>query len=237
MTASILVVDDAREMQEILYHSLASEGFQVVTAGNGEDAVGRLEAREFDVIVTDLVLPGCDGLEVLERARLLDPRAVVILMTGYASLGTAITALRRGANDYLEKPFPLDELTLRVRRLLQHRDVVGRERLQQRALNQRPTGHDLIGDSGAMRSVREQIARSALTRRSSDGVRACALSMSLTRDAIFSLPVSLCESTVAPCPSRSRNRPLSRRRSSAAVSHSAASDWRSIWTVPATSCA
>jgi len=164
VTASILVVDDAREMQEILYHSLASEGFQVVTAGNGEDAVGRLEAQEFDVIVTDLVLPGCDGLEVLERARLLDPRAVVILMTGYASLGTAITALRRGANDYLEKPFPLDELTLRVRRLLQHRDVVGRERLQQRALNQRPTGHDLIGDSGAMRSVREQIARSALTR-------------------------------------------------------------------------
>ena len=163
MTASILVVDDLPAMREMLSQSLASEGYRVATAGSGEEAVTRLEEQEFDVIVTDLVMPGLGGLDVLERARLLDPRAAVILMTAYASLDTAIAALRRGACDYLEKPFTVGDLKLRVRRLLQYREMVWRERLLQRALHPRPSGHTLIGESGAIRAVRDQIARSAGT--------------------------------------------------------------------------
>jgi len=163
MTASILVVDDLPALREMLSQSLASEGYRVATAGSGEEAVTRLEEQEFDVIVTDLVMPGLGGLDVLERARLLDPRAAVILMTAYASLDTAIAALRRGACDYLEKPFTVSDLKLRVRRLLQYREMVWRERLLQRALHPRPSGHTLIGESGAIRAVRDQIARSAGT--------------------------------------------------------------------------
>ena len=163
MTASILVVDDLPALREMLSQSLASEGYRVATAGSGEEAVTRLEEQEFDVIVTDLVMPGLGGLDVLERARLLDPRAAVILMTAYASLDTAIAALRRGACDYLEKPFTVGDLKLRVRRLLQYREMVWRERLLQRALHPRPSGHTLIGESGAIRAVRDQIARSAGT--------------------------------------------------------------------------
>jgi len=163
MTASILVVDDLPAMREMLSQSLASEGYRVATAGSGEEAVTRLEEQEFDVIVTDLVMPGLGGLDVLEKARLLDPRAAVILMTAYASLDTAIAALRRGACDYLEKPFTVGDLKLRVRRLLQYREMVWRERLLQRALHPRPSGHTLIGESGAIRAVRDQIARSAGT--------------------------------------------------------------------------
>ncbi len=163
MTASILVVDDLPAIREMLNQSLASEGYRVATAGSGEEAVTRLEEQEFDVIVTDLVMPGLGGLDVLEKARLLDPRAAVILMTAYASLDTAIAALRRGACDYLEKPFTMGDLKLRVRRLLQYREMVWRERLLQRALHPRPSGHTLIGESGAIRTVRDQIARSGGT--------------------------------------------------------------------------
>ena len=109
----------------MLNQSLASEGYRVATAGSGEEAVTCLEEQEFDVIVTDLVMPGLGGLDVLEKARLLDPRAAVILMTAYASLDTAIAALRRGACDYLEKPFTVGDLKLRVRRLLQYRKHQG----------------------------------------------------------------------------------------------------------------
>jgi two-component system response regulator PilR (NtrC family) len=163
VTASILVVDDAPAMQEMLQCSLASEGYRVATAGSGEEALSRLEDQEFDVIVTDLVMPGLGGLDVLERSRLLDPHSAVILMTGHPSLDTAIAALRRGACDYIEKPFPLADLTQRVQHLIRHRDVIWRERLRQRALHPRPAGHPLVGESAAIRTVREQIARSART--------------------------------------------------------------------------
>jgi DNA-binding NtrC family response regulator len=98
----------------------------VATAGNGEEALSRIEEEEFDVIVTDIVMPGLGGLDVLEKSRLLGPQSAVILMTGHPSLDTAIAALRRGACDYIEKPFHLDGLMLRVRHLLGHREMVWR---------------------------------------------------------------------------------------------------------------
>jgi DNA-binding NtrC family response regulator len=164
MTASILVVDDLPRMREILNHALAFEGYRVATASSGEEALTRIEEQEFDVIVTDIVMPGVGGLEILEKSRLLDPRVAVILMTGYATLDTAIAALRSGACDYLEKPFPIDELKLRVRRLIQLRDELWKERLQQRAVQPRPDGPILIGESAPMRAVRDQIAKSARAR-------------------------------------------------------------------------
>ena len=164
MTASILVVDDEPLMQDALEVSLRSQGYRVATATSGEEALTRIEAQEFDVIVSDLVLPGLDGLAVLERSRTLNPRAGVILMTAYATLETAIAAFRRGACDYLEKPFDLDDLTRRVQRVLRDRqedDRRGRPAL--RPPSRVAPHHVLIGESDAMRAVREQIARSAAT--------------------------------------------------------------------------
>ncbi|HYB44463.1 MAG TPA: sigma-54 dependent transcriptional regulator [Candidatus Methylomirabilis sp.] len=165
MDASILVVDDTPATKEILNRSLAVEGYRVATAGSGEEALSRLEEEKFDVIVTDIVMPGVGGLEVLERSRLLDPRVAVILMTGYATLETAIAALRRGACDYLEKPFALDELKQRLERLIQRREKPGWEpaREEPPASPSPPTARALIGESAAMRAVREQIARCAYT--------------------------------------------------------------------------
>ncbi len=163
MPASILVVDDEAATQEILNSLLAAEGYRVATAGSGEEALTRIQDEEFDLIVTDIVMPGLNGLAVLERSRILNPRAAVMLMTAYASVETAIAALRRGACDYVEKPFCLDDLKLRVRRSLRDREATWRERLAQRALPAPPAAHTLVGDSAAVRAVREQIARSAAT--------------------------------------------------------------------------
>src|SRR6185295_11308065 len=95
MPSSILVVDDVVAMQEMLTSSLSSDGYKVATASSGEEAISRIAEEEFDVILTDIVMPGVGGLAVLERSRLLNPRAAVILMTAYASLETAIAALRQ----------------------------------------------------------------------------------------------------------------------------------------------
>ena len=164
MPSSILVVDDVPAMQRMLTSSLSSDGYQVETASSGEEAISRIAEQEFDVILADIVMPGVGGLVVLERSRLLNPRAAVILMTAYASLETAIAALRHGAWDYLEKPFCLDELTARVERVLDQREALWRERLRSRDAHQpRPVAEALVGESGAMGALREQIARSART--------------------------------------------------------------------------
>jgi DNA-binding response OmpR family regulator len=164
MTASILVVDDEPLMQDALEVSLSSQGYRVATATSGEEALARIEAQEFDVIVSDLVLPGLDGLAVLERSRTLNPRAGVILMTAFATLETAIAAFRQGACDYLEKPFDIDDLTRRVQRVLREREEDDRRgRLVPRPPPRTAPHHVLVGESDSMRAVRGWIARSAAT--------------------------------------------------------------------------
>src|SRR5207245_8102283 len=129
--------------------------------GSGEEALTRVEEQDFDVIVTDIVMPGLNGLEVLERSRVLNPRVSVIVMTAYAALETAITALRGGACDYLEKPFSVDVLKERVQRLLQYRETIWKDGLVRRAV-QAPSGsHTLVWGSEGIAAVGEQVGGAA----------------------------------------------------------------------------
>ena len=161
MTASILVVDDESTTQDTLGTFLEGEGYRVATAGSGREALTRLEAEAFDVIVTDVVMPGVSGLDVLEHSRRLSPGAAVILISGYATIEAAIQALRKGACDYLQKPFVLDDLALSVQRLLRHRTGYPEPRLRTPALVPVEIETPLVGASAPMRAVREQIARCA----------------------------------------------------------------------------
>jgi DNA-binding NtrC family response regulator len=162
MSASILVVDDEPAVQDAVGWLLRSEGYQVATVGSGEEALTRLAQQEFDVIVSDIKMPGLTGLDVLERSRELNPRVAVILITAYATVDTAIEALRRGAGDYLRKPFGLSDLRSSVQRVLRHRQAAESGRLP-RALHPRAGDHPLVGDSPAIRAVREHIVRCAPT--------------------------------------------------------------------------
>jgi len=155
---SILVVDDEPTMQDVLQRLLCDQGYAVATAATAEEAVAQLEERDFDVVVSDIVMPGLDGLALLERSRSLNPRAAVILMTAYATVDSAIAALRSGASDFLEKPFLAEELMRCVERALHYREALWKENLRRSVVHPRSAESSLVGDSPAIRAVREQIA-------------------------------------------------------------------------------
>ena len=115
----ILVVDDDQFTLRSTAQVLGSESYQVVTAAGGSEAIGLLRQDSFDLVLTDLRMPEVDGLEVLRWAREIAPRAVVLILTGYASVASAVEALRQGAYDYLVKPYAVDELKLKIERGLE----------------------------------------------------------------------------------------------------------------------
>jgi DNA-binding NtrC family response regulator len=103
--ARILVVDDERGMCEFLHFLLEGEGYEVDEAHSGVDALEKVQSAQFDLVLADIKMPGIDGLEMLRRIRESDEGIVVIVMTGYSSLETAIKAIKSDASDYLTKPF------------------------------------------------------------------------------------------------------------------------------------
>src|SRR3712207_8235219 len=115
---SILVVDDEKSQREILEMILSGEGYDVTTAASGEAALRIARERRFDLALTDLKMTGMDGIELLSRLLAFDSSIIVILLTAHGSIESAKEALRRGAFDYLEKPFERETLLETIRRAL-----------------------------------------------------------------------------------------------------------------------
>ena len=120
----ILVVDDEPHVVQIFQDLLAQRGYEVVSSTNGDDAILKVTNESFDLVLTDINLPGVDGLEVVRAAKAADKDTCVILITGYASTTTAIDALRQGAYDYITKPFDLWETAKAIDRGLESRFLV-----------------------------------------------------------------------------------------------------------------
>ena len=114
----ILVVDDEEIVRGSLATWLEEDGFQVETAPDGPTALGKLRQRAFSIMLVDLKMPGMDGLQVLTEARQIQPDAAVILMTAYATVDTAVQAMKQGAHDYLVKPFEPEALSQMVDHLI-----------------------------------------------------------------------------------------------------------------------
>jgi DNA-binding NtrC family response regulator len=115
----ILVVDDEKFFQDLMANILTEEGYQVRVVGSGEDALKACSEGEFQVVVMDLVLPDIMGTEVLARVRERDPDIAVIMVTAYASMESAISALKAGAYDYIKKPIVKEDLVRSVERALE----------------------------------------------------------------------------------------------------------------------
>ena len=111
----ILVVDDDENSQNILEDLFAIEGFQTKIAKNGQEAIDSLKKEDFSVVLTDLMMPKVNGLQVLREAKALCPYCQVIIITGFASLETALQAIKEGAYDYFTKPFHLEEIKVSVK--------------------------------------------------------------------------------------------------------------------------
>jgi DNA-binding NtrC family response regulator len=160
MSASILVVDDEPILRDALKRLLSLDGYDVAVAGSAEDALGCLPRQGVDVIVSDIRMPGLNGLQLLERLREANPRVGVILFTAYATVDTAVEALRLGANDFLLKPFEMEDLRRSVERVLQLARAGANGRTA-RALSSHPGAAMLVGESPPMIAVRAHTVRCA----------------------------------------------------------------------------
>jgi two-component system response regulator HydG len=159
-TARILVADDKENIPK-LFRRLLPEEYEVVAADDGARALALIASDELDVIVTDLKMPGADGLTVLREAKRIQPDAEVILMTAYGTVQTALTAIKEGAYDYLTKPFEPDEALLAVERALERKRLREQARDLRRALEGAVHFESLVGKSAAMQRVLELMRRAA----------------------------------------------------------------------------
>lgn len=159
----LLIVDDDEEFRGSVVRRFLRRGYPVKEAPSGEAAMALLEQRHFDVAVIDMIMPGINGIQLLQKIRDAHHECEVILLTGQGSIETAVQAMKLGAFDFLTKPFPLSELELLIERAAgQH--LLQKENLQLKAMLQRnsPQG-EMIGQSSAMQSVYRLIERAGPT--------------------------------------------------------------------------
>ena len=159
----VLIVDDDRINLKNLRSIVRKQGYLVDTAAGGEEAFRKMEGRAYDLVLTDLVMKPVDGLAVLARAKRKDPRVQVIVMTGYASVTTAVEAMKRGAFHYVQKPFHPDEVRRVVSLAMEKRRLEGSERQASRRSGSEDGVARILGRSPKMVAVRELIRQIAGT--------------------------------------------------------------------------
>lgn len=157
MADRILVVDDEKIIRESIGYVLTKEGYTVIEAANGKEAYDRLLSEPFDLIISDLEMPEIKGIELLDRAMLVNPQCLFVIITAYGSLETAIAALRKGASDYILKPIEFDELLVKVNRLLSHKKILLENQYLRRELHRDYDFSNIVGQSPEMQKVFETI--------------------------------------------------------------------------------
>ncbi|MDA8169006.1 MAG: sigma-54 dependent transcriptional regulator [Nitrospiraceae bacterium] len=158
----ILVVEDERHMREILKMLLESEGYEVATAEDGTRGIQSIEKEIFNLVITDIKMPGTDGFGILKKALEVSPETVVIMITAFGTMESAIEAMKLGAYDYIHKPFKIDEIRLIIRKALE------KQKLQRQIslLKQRTTVElgDIIARSARMKETLRILPRVAESR-------------------------------------------------------------------------
>ncbi len=115
---NILIIEDEKEIREGLVEFLEDAGFIVDSAENGQQGLGKIGKKDFDVVVTDLIMPVVGGMEVLRETKRIKPHTRVILITAFATVDNAVEAMKAGASDYITKPFRIDEVQTKIRKVL-----------------------------------------------------------------------------------------------------------------------
>ena len=156
----ILVVDDEEIIRESLGGWLEKDGYTVAVAPDGPTALKRIQSERWSILIVDLKMPGMDGLRVLEEAKRLQPDLAVVIMTAYATVDTAVAAMKAGAYDYLVKPFDPEELSLMMQKIVSQQMLVRENAVLRQALKQEYRFRDLLSKSPAMQAVFE-LARTA----------------------------------------------------------------------------
>lgn len=161
--ARILVIDDDESFRSILEYTLRKAGYEVASTGTARDALEKMEAEPFDMVVTDIKLPGMDGMELLREVRRRYPDTFVIMITAYGSIEMAVEAMRHGAYDYITKPLNRDALSMTLQRAFRYRDLREENVRLKEELGERFQPDRIVGRSPAIRDLVHKVRRVAET--------------------------------------------------------------------------
>ena len=158
---SILVVDDELSIREAFYDWLKQEGYEVETAADGLEALAKVKERHYDIMLVDVKMPNLDGISMLKRLKEEDPDTAVVMITAYGAIQDAVEAMKLGANDYLLKPFELDELSLTIEKLVQMQTLAMENLILKDQMASISRFDNLIGQSPPMLNLFETIIKVA----------------------------------------------------------------------------
>lgn len=144
---NILVIEDDKKMREGLVEILAEQGYQVDSAENGQAGLDKIKKKDFDVVLTDLIMPVMGGMDVLRETKRMKPKIHIILITAFATVESAVEAMKAGASDYITKPFKIDEVETKIRRVLAESEF---------------DKHIQILDSDVIKAISNQIRKDAV---------------------------------------------------------------------------
>ena len=155
----IVIVDDEIKITQLLSERIEEEGYGVTTFSSAEEALPFIERGETDIVLCDLRLGGMTGLELLKRAKRVAPTTDFVMMTAYASAGTAVEAMREGAYEYLIKPFQMEEVVILLRRIQDRRDLVSENIALRERISDAAAAGRIVGGSPAIKKIREMILK------------------------------------------------------------------------------
>ncbi|MBI4684535.1 MAG: sigma-54-dependent Fis family transcriptional regulator [Nitrospirae bacterium] len=159
MKPKILVVDDEPDICKALEFLLKREDYAVTTVYSGEEALEKLKAEKFDIVLTDLKMGKVDGLTVLERAKNLSADTAVIIMTAFASIESAVEAMKKGATDYIVKPFLNEEIKITIRKVLEQRKIITENIALKQQISQHMACTDFVANSESMLKITETLEK------------------------------------------------------------------------------
>ncbi|MFQ6617894.1 MAG: sigma-54-dependent transcriptional regulator [Fidelibacterota bacterium] len=159
----ILIADDEESIRDSLSMIISEEGFESDVAKDGQEALKKVTQNNYDLVITDIRMPKIDGMELLQKTLEISPQTFVIIITAYASIDTAIEALRKGAYDYLIKPLDFDDVIIRIKRLAEHRVLALENQILKQEISRKYDFENLIGRSRSMMEVFELIKKVSST--------------------------------------------------------------------------
>ncbi|MEE9227249.1 MAG: sigma-54 dependent transcriptional regulator, partial [Acidobacteriota bacterium] len=157
----ILIAEDEQNLREGIAKAFSEKGFQVQQAANGKEAIELIDRHPFEFVITDLRMNGTDGMDVLRRARMVNENTVVIMVTAYGTVDGAVEAMRSGAYDYIQKPFQLEELEMKVERAQEHRRLLRKLDYLKDRVDYDYRFENIIGESSNMKEIFRTIQKVA----------------------------------------------------------------------------
>jgi len=154
---NILIVDDEEIVRESLASWLKEDGYEVEAAENGARALERLPAKDWNLAMVDLKMPGMDGIQLMDEIRKARPETIVIIMTAYATVDTAVQAMKKGAYDYIVKPFNPEDLSMTIRKIIEHQKLVKENLYLRKELKKQYRLHDMVSKNHKMIEIFELV--------------------------------------------------------------------------------